>query len=545
MLVRGTTIGPTTIALTLLSSMGGLLFGYDTGQIADILLMQDFLDRFAQTNSAGEKEFSVVREGLVVGLLSIGTLFGAIVGRYFSDYLGRRKAIAIFCGMFSVGVLIQVTAFTSWVQIMMGRFISGWGVGGLSAAVPVYQAESVPKQVRGACTSTYQLAITLGILLAYAFSIGTRNLDNSGSWRIVIALGLVFCLILGVGIFFVPESPRWLIEKGRTEEARRGMARVRGLDENHPLVNSDFDEQWAAHELDKRAGTGSWAQCFLGEGKEVHNKAPYRTMVMIVMMAFQQLTGANYFFYYGATIFQSVGIEDSFVTQIILGAINFVCTFFGIWVMGRFSRRWPLIIGGIWQSCWLFVFAGAGVGGNPEEKKYGTLMIVSAALFIFSYASTWAPGIWILIGETGTRKNRSRQAALGTASNWLWNFLIAFFTPFITREINYGYGFVFAGCNLAAAVFTYFFLYESSGISLEMIDAMYSEPGLKPWQSEKWAPEPYASRKEAIRDEKSKGESMMLEHSEHGENRRRFDSSDSQRTAAGPTPIHNKKAQPA
>lgn len=200
----------------------------------------------------------------------------------------------------------------------MGRFISGWGVGGLSAAVPVYQAESVPKQVRGACTSTYQLAITLGsksasgrglhlvvrrneadddvraaVLLAYAFSIGTRNLDNSGSWRIVIALGLVFCLILGVGIFFVPESPRWLIEKGRTEEARRGMARVRGLDENHPLVNSDFDEQWAAHELDKRAGTGSWAQCFLGEGKEVHNKAPYRTMVMIVMMAFQQLTGAN------------------------------------------------------------------------------------------------------------------------------------------------------------------------------------------------------------------------------------------------------------
>jgi len=545
MLVRGTTIGPTTIALTLLSSMGGLLFGYDTGQIADILLMEDFLDRFAQTNSNGEKAFSVVREGLVVGLLSIGTLFGAIVGRYFSDYLGRRKAIAIFCGMFSVGVLIQVTAFTSWVQIMMGRFISGWGVGGLSAAVPVYQAESVPKQVRGACTSTYQLAITLGILLAYAFSIGTRNLDNSGSWRIVIALGLVFCLILGVGIFFVPESPRWLIEKGRTEEARRGMARVRGLDENHPLVNSDFDEQWAAHELDKRAGTGSWAQCFLGEGKEVHNKAPYRTMVMIVMMAFQQLTGANYFFYYGATIFQSVGIEDSFVTQIILGAINFVCTFFGIWVMGRFSRRWPLIIGGIWQSCWLFVFAGAGVGGNPEEKKYGTLMIVSAALFIFSYASTWAPGIWILIGETGTRKNRSRQAALGTASNWLWNFLIAFFTPFITREINYGYGFVFAGCNLAAAVFTYFFLYESSGISLEMIDAMYSEPGLKPWQSEKWAPEPYASRKEAIRDEKSKGESMMLEHSENGENRRRFDSSDSQRTAAGPTPIHNKKAQPA
>jgi SP family sugar:H+ symporter-like MFS transporter len=203
--------------------------------------------------------------------------------------------------------------------------------------------------------------------------------------------------------------------------------------------------------------------------------------------------------------------------------------------MGRFSRRWPLIIGGVWQSCWLFVFAGAGVGGDPEEKKYGTLMIVSAALFIFSYASTWAPGIWILIGETGTRKNvsaghdPSRNTRLGVNPRLPCHVAIpsgcigyrfelavelfdrepntyprptpprsladssptsqAFFTPFITREINYGYGFVFAGCNLAAAVFTYFFLYESSGISLEMIDAMYSEPGLKPWQSGKWAPE--------------------------------------------------------
>lgn len=131
------------------------------------------------------------------------------------------------------------------------------------------------------------------VLLAYCFSIGTRELDNSGSWRIVIALGLVFCLILGVGIFFVPESPRWLIERDRRDEAIRGMAKIRGLDENHPLVNSDFDEQWAAHELDKRAGNGSWLECFVGEGKGVHNKAPYRTMIVMVMMAFQQLTGAN------------------------------------------------------------------------------------------------------------------------------------------------------------------------------------------------------------------------------------------------------------
>ncbi|KAI5452213.1 hypothetical protein NCC49_001148 [Naganishia albida] len=509
--IKGTIAGPTTIILAILSSMGGFLFGYDTGQIADILLMEDFKRRFAQgPNAAGEYEFSVVREGLVVALLSIGTLIGALIGRYASDFMGRRKAIVLFCLLFSIGVIIQVTATNSWVQIMMGRFISGWGVGGCSAAVPVYQSETVPKQLRGTLIATYQLMITAGILVAYCISIGTRELGNSGSWRIVIALGIFFALVLGVGIMLVPESPRWLLEHNKEEEALKALARVRGLPADHRLVQSDFSEMQEAHLLDAKVGNGSWWQCFRGEGKP--NKAAYRTWLIMILMAFQQLTGANYFFYYGATIFQSVGIEDSFITQIILGAINFGCTFIGIWVMGRFGRRWPLIIGGIWQAAWLFVFASVGTAKDPETNQtVGKVMIVSACLFIFSYASTWAPGIWILIGETGTRKNRARQAALATASNWLWNFLIAFFTPFITRDIGYAYGFVFAGCNLAGAVFVYFFLFESSKISLEMIDRMYSEPGLKAWQSGRWAPDGYANRKQLVEDEKTGGETTHIE----------------------------------
>ncbi|KAJ9113075.1 hypothetical protein QFC20_001962 [Naganishia adeliensis] len=503
--IKGTTAGPTTIILAVLSSMGGFLFGYDTGPsplsgqgydlIADILLMEDFKRRFAQgPNAAGEYEFSVVREGLVVALLSIGTLIGALVGRYASDYMGRRKAIVLFCVLFSLGVIVQVTSSDSWVQIMMGRFISGWGVGGCSAAVPVYQSETVPKQLRGTLIATYQLMITAGILVAYCISIGTRELGNSGSWRIVIALGIFFAIVLGVGIMFVPESPRWLLEHDKEEEALRALARVRGLSTDHRLVQSDFSEMREAHLLDAKAGHGSWWQCFRGDGKP--NKAAYRTWLIMILMAFQQ----------------SVGIQDSFITQIILGAINFGCTFIGIWVMGRFGRRWPLIIGGIWQAAWLFVFAGVGTAKNPEENETaGKVMIVSACLFIFSYASTWAPGIWILIGETGTRKNRARQAALATASNWLWNFLIAFFTPFITRDIGYAYGFVFAGCNLAGAIFVYFFLFESSKISLEMIDRMYSEPGLKAWKSGRWAPEGYVDRKQLVEDEKGGGEPAHIE----------------------------------
>ena len=152
------------------------------------------------------------------------------------------------------------------------------------------------------------------------------------------------------------------------------------------------------------------------------------------------------FIQYGATIFQSVGINDSFVTQIILGAVNFGCTFGGLYIMETFGRRVPLILGGVWQAIWLFVFAAAGTAKDPSsDEGIGKLMIVSACLFILGYAMTWAPGIWILVGETFPTRTRAKQAAIATASNWLWNFLIAFFTPFITSSIQYRYGFIFAG----------------------------------------------------------------------------------------------------
>lgn len=183
--------------------------------------------------------------------------------------------------------------------------------------------------------------------------------------------------------------------------------------------------------------------------------------------------------------------------------------------METFGRRMPLIVGGIWQAAWLFVFAAAGTAKDPStDEGIGKLMIVSACLFILGYAMTWAPGIWILVGETFPTRTRAKQAALATASNWLWNFLIAFFTPFITRAIKFRYGFVFAACNLTGAVIVYFFLYESSDLSLESVDMvrsffsygscslrllqMYGDPYCKPWTSANWAPPGFSSRADLI-----------------------------------------------
>lgn len=135
------------------------------------------------------------------------------------------------------------------------------------------------------------------------------------------------------------------------------------------------------------------------------------------------------------------------------------------------GRRWPLILGGLWQSAWLFVYGALGTARDPtEDKVSGKVMIFASCMFILGFATTWAPGAWVIVGETFPTRTRAKQAALATASNWLFNFLLAFFTPFITKAISFKYGFVFAACNLVASVVIYFFLYESAGLTLEAVE---------------------------------------------------------------------------
>ncbi|KAG6889278.1 hypothetical protein C0992_005754 [Termitomyces sp. T32_za158] len=462
MFVHGVPIGHVAILLALVASMGGFIFGYDTGQISDILIMDDFLVRFGTCSNPGVAStchFTTTRAGLIVSLLSIGTLVGALMGAPIADLLGRRYAMVVECMIFIVGVIIQIAATDVWQQFGMGRWVSGLGVGALSAAVPMYQAETAPARLRGTLTATYQLFITFGIFVAYCISIGTRNMSGAGSWRTVVGIG-------------------WLASRGRLDEARHSLARSHGISRDRekldPFLTDKVEEISTSIENERRMRAG-WIDCF-----RLRHKTAYRTLLGMTLQSFQQLTGANYFFYYGATIFQSVGIQDSFVTQIILGAVNFGCTFGGLYVMQRFGRRLPLIIGGIWQSCWLFVFAAAGTAKIPQDNPgIGKFMIVSACMFIFGYAMTWAPGIWILIGETFPTRTRAKQGALSTASNWLWNFLIAFFTPFIVSAI------------------------EFRDLSLESVDLMYNDPNCKPWTSRQWAPPGYRSRYDAVQQHKA------------------------------------------
>ncbi|KAJ5687336.1 hypothetical protein N7455_006380 [Penicillium solitum] len=469
----------------ILVSMGGFLFGYDTGQISGFLEMENFLERYGELQSDGTYHFSNVRSGLIVALLSIGTLIGALVAAPIADRFGRKWCISWWSLMVCIGITIQMSSpFGKWYQVAMGRWVAGLGVGAVSLLVPMYQAESGPRHIRGSLISTYQLFITLGIFVANCINFGTEARPDTGSWRIPMGITYIWAAILGVGMMFFPESPRYDYRHGNTEKAMNTLSKVYGVPRNHRALHIEFEEIRQKHEEEQRNGKVTWIQMF---------RAPtmsYRIAVGVALQALQQLTGANYFFYYGTTIFKGAGIQNSYVTQLILGAVNFGTTFLGLYLIEHWGRRRSLITGALWMFVCFMIFASVGHFSLDQEfpertETAGVVMVVFACLFILGFASTWGPMVWTIIAELYPSQYRAQAMSLATASNWLWNFLLAFFTPFITGAIDFRFGYVFAGCLFLAAGLVYFAVMEGQGRTLEEIDTMYRMK-VKPWKSSKF-----------------------------------------------------------
>jgi SP family sugar:H+ symporter-like MFS transporter len=477
------------VFLGLVASIGGFMFGYTSGQISGYFQMADYQRRFGEftdnPNKLGDSStgyyFSVTRQGTIVSMLCAGALIGSLAVGKLADTLGRRMAVSASAFFCSIGMIIEISSTTHWAQFAVGRLVTGMGVGALSVTVPMYQSESTPAVIRGVVVACYQLFVTLGIWTAYMINYGTHTMDSSASWRITVGLGFLFTFILGGGMLFLPESPRFAFRQGREEEARATIARLGGVDGNHKSVNDQINE--IRFKLDEeRAGKDTkWYEMFT---------APTmlrRVMIGVVLQAGQQLTGANFFFYYGTTVFQGVGLDNSYVTQIILGSVNVFCTFGGLWVVQKCARRTALIVGALWAVVCFLIYALVGelVLEKTGSSAAGNVLIVFTCLFIVSFATTWGPLVWAVVAELYPARYRAPCMALATASNWLWNFLISFFTTFIVNDIHYWYGLVFGGSCLFLAGFVFFFVIESKDRSLEEIDTMYVL-GVNPITSAKW-----------------------------------------------------------
>jgi len=438
---------------------------------------------------------------------------GALTAGDLADFFGRRTTVIIGCLVYIAGVVVQTaTTVNNPTQalglIVGGRLLAGFGVGQVSATIIMYMSEICPRKVRGALVSGYQFCITIGILLASCVVYATKDRTDTSQYRIPIALQFAWGLILAVGLFFLPESPRYFVKRGKVDQARHSLAVLRGQPGDSEYVEAELSEIIANAEYERRVIPSttyfaSWANCFSGSIWESKSNLR-RTILGTSLQMMQQWTGVNFIFYYSTPFLESTNaISNTFLISLIFTLINVLSTPISFWTVERFGRRPLLIWGAFGMLVCQFVVAIVGdtVGFNhahigPDGDKIAdniaavNAQIAFICVYIFFFASTWGPGPWVLIGEIFPIPIRSRGVALSTASNWLWNTIIAVVTPYMVNEdkgdLKSNVFFVWGSLCTCAFVYSYFLVPETKGLTLEQVDRMFDET--TPRTSSKWKP---------------------------------------------------------
>ncbi|KAK2735022.1 hypothetical protein FQN57_001364 [Myotisia sp. PD_48] len=481
------------------AAFGGIFFGYDSGYISGVMGMQYFIELFTGLKKADfppDSKLFVLptwQKSLITSILSAGTFFGAIIAGDLADFIGRRTTIIAGCGVFIVGVIMQ-TASSTLPLLAAGRLVAGFGVGFVSAIIILYMSEIAPRKVRGAIVAGYQFNITVGILLASCVNLGTEKRQDSGSYRIPIALQMLWAIILATGLFLLPESPRYFVKKGKLDRAQTVLASLRGQPRDSDYIVQELAEIVANHEYELQvvpqgSYLNSWLNCFRGS---IFNPASNLRRVILgtSLQMFQQFTGINFIFYFGTTFFQDLKtIKDPFLIGLVTTLVNVCSTPISFWAVEKIGRRPLLIYGAVGMFVCEFLVAIIGVT-DGQDKKSVSAMIALICFYIFFFASTWGPGAWIVIGEIFPLPIRSRGVGLATASNWLWNCIIAVVTPYLVGldkaalgpKVFFLWGSLCVGCFLYA----YFLVPETKGLTLEQVDKMMEET--TPRTSAGWKP---------------------------------------------------------
>ncbi|KAL4782732.1 general substrate transporter [Aspergillus varians] len=488
-----------TYMMCAFAAFGGIFFGYDSGYINGVLAMDFFIEEFTgkvKSDYVDNPDAFVIsssHKSLITSILSAGTFFGALIAGDLADWFGRRTTIISGCVIFMVGVVLQ-TASSTVALLVVGRLVAGFGVGFVSAILILYMSEIAPRKVRGAIVSGYQFCVTIGLMMASCVDYGTEDRTDSGSYRIPIALQLLWAIILAVGLFLLPESPRYYVRKGNLASAAHVLGRVRGQSADSQYVKQELAEIVANNEYEMQMMPqggyfATWFNCFRGSIWSPNSNLR-RTILGTSLQMMQQWTGVNFVFYFGTTFFTNLGtINDPFLISMITTIVNVFSTPISFYTMEKLGRRTLLLWGALGMVICQYIVAIAGVVDGTNSKVVSA-QISFICIYIFFFASTWGPGAWVVIGEIYPLPIRSRGVALSTASNWLWNCIIAVITPYMVDSdkgnLKSKVFFIWGSLCACAFVYAYFLIPETKGLTLEQVDKMMEET--TPRTSAKWKP---------------------------------------------------------
>lgn len=467
-------VSPFILVLTLVASISGFMFGYDTGYISSALI--------SIKTDLGGKELTYGGKEIITAATSLGALITSLMAGTAADLYGRKACIMFSNVMFLVGAILQATSFSFW-QMAVGRLIMGFGVGIGSLISPLFISEIAPKMIRGRLTVINSLWLTGGQLIAYGCGAGLVHVHNG--WRILVGLSLVPTVIQFTCFFFLPDTPRYYVMKGKLDKAAQ-VLRKSYIDASDELIDQKIRELVELNDSvpGKRVSTKVWNMV-----KELHTK-PANLRALIIgcgLQGIQQFTGWNSLMYFSGTIFETVGFSNSSAVSIIVSGTNFVFTLVAFFAIDKIGRRTILLIGLPGMTMALVVcsiafhFMGVKFVGNVAQvvhsgfSAWGIVIIV----FIIVFAAFYALGIGTVPwqqSELFPQNVRGVGTSLATATNWAGSLVIA--STFLTMLQNItpsGTFAFFAGLSCVSTVFCYFCYPELSGLELEEVQTVLKD----------------------------------------------------------------------
>ncbi len=459
--------GRRAVALSIAAAVGGFLFGFDSSVINGAV--NSIETQFGLTS---------ITTGFVVAVALLGCAFGAVLAGILSDRWGRLRVMLIGAVMFFVSALGSGLAFTA-IDLTFWRLVGGIGIGIASVVAPAYIAEVAPRQIRGTLGSLQQLAITLGIFAALLSNAVLAGVAGGASdtlwlgleaWRWMLLVEAVPALVYGLLALKMPESPRFLIAKGKPDEARAIFAKL--------VPEVDLDQ--TMRELQQRIVTDQ-------KNAGVSLRGPRFGLqpivwVGIILSVFQQFVGINVIFYYSTTLWQSVGFDESssFGISVFTSVINVLVTLVAIFLVDRVGRKPILLSGSLLMAVSLatmalcFAFSTTDAEGAVSlPAPWGPIALVAANLFVIGFGASWGPLVWVLLGEIFPSRIRGKALGVAAGAQWIANFLITVSFPAMSSwslPVTYGMYAAFAALSFFYVLLR---IPETKGMELEQTETLF------------------------------------------------------------------------
>ncbi len=463
------------IFISAIAALGGFLFGFDSGVINGTVTA---LSQAFQSDS--------VATGFNVASVLLGCALGALAAGPLADRYGRKPVMIITALVFAISAWGSGDAQSATAFILY-RVFGGLGIGAASVLAPAYIAEVAPAHLRGRLATLQQLAIVLGLFAAFVSNYLIASVAGSAqalfwfdlpAWRWMFWVELVPSVLFFIGVFFIPESPRFLVGKGDFKRAQQVFARINGAGSNQiSSAHAEFASQQIAEVQQSLSGQPKHG--FRDLWVAGSRKLQPIVWVGIALSVFQQFVGINVVFYYGAELWQAAGFaeSESLFINVLAGTTNIVSTFIAIALIDKIGRKPLLMIGSIGMAISLgmltLIFANAGFADSGKlalTAQMGTLALVMANLFVVFFGISWGPVVWVLLGEIFNNRIRGAALALAASAQWLANFAISMSFPVLLSSVGLAgaYGFY-----TASAVISIFFVWryvkETRGKTLEVM----------------------------------------------------------------------------